>query len=605
METVTGFRTPEEAALDLELALLGALVPPPHTDGPVAAAWPKDDFLRHDVGHVAERALSSALADEGCLGVIGDVSPSRRAAVAAALAAAVAGERNAVLVDADLRHAHLSFDDRRRAQEGLVDVLRYGVRSPRVVAPTSTPGLALLPVGSRTVDFPGTFGADAAPALFAELRRGGEFLIVNGPDLVDAEGATPFLDQIPGWVLILELGTSDPERMRALRDRFGKDRCVGIVTLAEPRTVTAASRSATEDRPTSEEELPWEETSPSAPSAPGDVVREVEAAMAAQDREKATAPRLDVPTPLRLRRPRGLLVGIVGVLLLAILGALFFGPKDGQRGTRSERQQARGTESPAPDKPAPTTSLESQTPSLEPRTPSLEPQGTALDPQTKPPGSESPSTESGASAPGAAAQGSAAQGSAAPGASTPSSGTSLPPASQTSLGERLLSPEGQSTPAGRPSTSGSLTQPADRTSEPTVPAERRPEPPATSDRAVASSPPRPTTPPSAAPTGSTAPAGAARAPLGEVVWGVHVSSVKDRDGALGEAKRLAVGDRKTFVKETEVPGKGTWWRVYVGPFGARAEAERVAASLRGSGEDAQVYRLARAEVEAGLGREDR
>jgi cell division septation protein DedD len=81
--------------------------------------------------------------------------------------------------------------------------------------------------------------------------------------------------------------------------------------------------------------------------------------------------------------------------------------------------------------------------------------------------------------------------------------------------------------------------------------------------------------------------------------------VKGRDGALVEAKRLSASDRPTFVKETEVPGKGTWWRVYVGPFGARAEAERAAVALRESGEDAQVYRLARAELEAGTGREDR
>jgi cell division septation protein DedD len=87
---------------------------------------------------------------------------------------------------------------------------------------------------------------------------------------------------------------------------------------------------------------------------------------------------------------------------------------------------------------------------------------------------------------------------------------------------------------------------------------------------------------------------------------VHVVSVTTREGALQEAKTLAAGVRPTFVKSTEVPGKGTWWRVYVGPFGTREEAERAAAEVKASGRDyAQVYRLARADIEAGTGREER
>ena len=231
MATVTGFRTPEEAALDLELPLLGTLTAGPDVDGPVAAAWPADEELRRSATRIADRLLDSPLARDGSVGVLGDVSASCRAQVSAAIAAAMAAERTTVLIDADLRAAHLSFDDRRRAQEGLVDILRYGVRSPRVVSPTLTPGLALLPVGSRTLDLEGTYGAEAVPGLFAELSRSGEILIGNGPDVPDVDAAEPLLAQVEGWILVHELGTSDPERTRGLRDRCGKAQCVGILIV--------------------------------------------------------------------------------------------------------------------------------------------------------------------------------------------------------------------------------------------------------------------------------------------------------------------------------------------------------------------------------------
>jgi cell division protein FtsN len=445
-------------------------------------------------------------------------------------------------------------------------VLRYGVRSPRVVAPTATPGLALLPVGSRTVDFPGTFGADAVPPLFAELRRGGEFLVVNGPDLADLEGAIPFLDQVPGWILVLALGRSEAERMRSLRDRLGKDRCVGIVAIGEVSAEAASAEAGappaalSDTGPASEEELPWEET-PVAAAAPES--REVaapleEAVMEPQeevaDVYEAVPPHPAGPAPIRLRRPRGFLIGIVVVLLVAIAGSLWLGPKQTSRSTRSSEERA----ATAPVTTTPGATATESAPSLE----------------TSP-------TSAGTEAP--------AQGSEPPAAGEASKTTT--------------------TPGGEPATSSA---PATETPSPVSPpatTDQATSPPAEAARVpVATSPQthdaRPAEPPPAAPraAGQT---GATPAPLGAIVGGVHVSSVKGRDGALQEAQRLAAGGRSTFVKQTEVPGKGTWWRVYVGPFGARAEAERMAATLRAAGEDAQVYRLARADVEAGMGREDR
>ncbi|HMB70545.1 MAG TPA: hypothetical protein VKU85_14615, partial [bacterium] len=207
MGTVTVFRTPDEAALELELPLLGVIPVPPESGGPFFPAAPEDPDIAKAYGRALERVMRPT-EPGGSIGIAGDVDAAHRAYVSGALAAVLASQRGAVLIDADLRGAHLSFDTGSRAQEGLVDVLRYGVRSPRVVAPTFTPGLDLLPVGSATVDLHGTFGSDAAAPLFEELRRGG-FLVVNGPGPSDADAALPLMRRVSSWILVVEIGRSD------------------------------------------------------------------------------------------------------------------------------------------------------------------------------------------------------------------------------------------------------------------------------------------------------------------------------------------------------------------------------------------------------------
>jgi cell division septation protein DedD len=239
-EAVAGFQTPEEAALDLELPLLGTLPSPSDASGPIAPRVPPDERARREYHRAADRILLSPLSRAGSIGLIGDVASLRRARIAADLAAALSSEKTSILVDADLAGAHLSFDERGRAQEGLVDVLRYGVRSPRVVAPTQAPGLNLLPVGSGTVDLASTYGSDATTALFEELRRTGDLVIVNGPDLTDLEVAGPFVAEVGAWILVHEFGASDPRRTRGLKEALGHAACLGVLAVVLDRAKTEA-----------------------------------------------------------------------------------------------------------------------------------------------------------------------------------------------------------------------------------------------------------------------------------------------------------------------------------------------------------------------------
>ncbi|HET9887375.1 MAG TPA: hypothetical protein VFR10_07670, partial [bacterium] len=254
MTTTTEFRTPEETALQLELLLLGTLTSQESPEGPIAALPVTDAKLSREIRRLADRVHMLSTQGEDGIGIIGAVPAARRALASTWVAASVAAKRPVTLIDADLRCAHLSFDQGIYAQEGLVDVLRYGVRSPRVVAPTQVPGVSLLPVGSGTVDLAGTWASDAVEPLLRELVRSGDFLVINGPGIADLEDAGPFIDRISSWMLVHEIGVSDSEETRRIRDRIGADRIIGVLVLhpsgaaAEPAGVHEGLRQVLKTR---------------------------------------------------------------------------------------------------------------------------------------------------------------------------------------------------------------------------------------------------------------------------------------------------------------------------------------------------------------------
>jgi cell division protein FtsN len=263
MKSATTFLTPEEAALELELPLLGIVPRPEKASSAVCAVFPEGERSRREYHRVADRILLSPHSRSGAVGFVGDVSSSLRAVVVAHLSATLAAEKTSILIDADLRGAHLSFDDRGRAQEGLVDVLRYGVRSPRVVAPTQAPGLNLLPVGSGTVDYEGTYHSEAIPSLFAELRRSGDLLVVNGPAWEDLAHAGRFLRSIGAWILVHDMGASRADNTRGLVGRLGRESCLGILVIsADTESALAAATPPRRERASRRDEA-----SPMAPDA--------------------------------------------------------------------------------------------------------------------------------------------------------------------------------------------------------------------------------------------------------------------------------------------------------------------------------------------------
>ncbi len=74
--------------------------------------------------------------------------------------------------------------------------------------------------------------------------------------------------------------------------------------------------------------------------------------------------------------------------------------------------------------------------------------------------------------------------------------------------------------------------------------------------------------------------GASLAPVGsEGAWQLQVSSFKTQGEADAFAMQLRARGHKAHVQRAEIPKRGTWWRVKIGPFSTQHEANKYRSSF--------------------------
>jgi cell division septation protein DedD len=516
MTTMTEQRTPEETALQLDLILLGTLTSRDFPAGPIAANPILDVKLLREIRRLAERLQNLSTQGEDGIGVMGAVPASRRALISTWIASSVAVKKPVTLVDADLRFAHLSFDEGTYAQEGLVDVLRYGVRSPRVVAPTLVPGVSLLPVGTGTIDLAGTWASDAFEPLLRELSRSGDFLVINGPAIEDLEEAGPFLDRISCWMLVHEMGTTDPEDTRRIRDRIGADKIIGVLVLHPDAAV-------------------------SEPVSVPENVHEVLKTKSAEQSEGA-----EPAAPARRGAKRTGLFAAAGAAAVAaalLIPRLFSTQSSETASTPPEEpwtaeEPAASAVPPADDSPSGVVDPMGHSPILTPSeggTPATDP-ATQSSPSTGPPSGEA--------------------------------GTQAPPTMRSDLGAGGLPMATPISPARPPVTNPTAGSPMAKT-EPSRPAPSEPS---------RSSPTRSTEVSTPAPA-KPAPSESSKPPTSSRTYGVHVCSMQTEAKARAEAARFEAAGYPTIVRQVDLGQKGIWHRVYAGPYENRAAAERASQEI--------------------------
>jgi hypothetical protein len=152
----------------------------------------------------------------------------------------------------------------------------------------------------------------------------------------------------------------------------------------------------------------------------------------------------------------------------------------------------------------------------------------------------------------------------------------------TALGRQTVTPAPGKTAVQVPRT----TTPETRSSTPPPGTTAQPAPAATGAKPA----PSPTAPAPAASTPTTDVRLVGDTPAG---YGVHVSSFKTDSIAQNDLARFRALGYPCIVVSVEVPGRGIWRRVVLGPYDSPSEAEAMAAAVRAAGlsEKAQAMRL--------------
>jgi len=73
------------------------------------------------------------------------------------------------------------------------------------------------------------------------------------------------------------------------------------------------------------------------------------------------------------------------------------------------------------------------------------------------------------------------------------------------------------------------------------------------------------------------------APSSDSPYSIHISSFQEEINAIKHVRQLAAKGWPTYYRKVILPRKGTWWRVYVGPYTSEAETGRQASRLKAQG----------------------
>jgi hypothetical protein len=76
---------------------------------------------------------------------------------------------------------------------------------------------------------------------------------------------------------------------------------------------------------------------------------------------------------------------------------------------------------------------------------------------------------------------------------------------------------------------------------------------------------------------------ASASPAPDGPFSIHIASFQSDINASNEVRQLTAKGWASFSRKVSLPRKGTWWRVYVGPYDSLAKAEEQAALLKRQG----------------------
>jgi exopolysaccharide/PEP-CTERM locus tyrosine autokinase len=145
----------------------------------------------------------------------------------------------ALLVDADLRKPSMARLFGHPNDFGLVHYLRDGRPLEELITPVGVEKLNILPAGPPPVNPAELLGSDSMAQLVRELARryDDRIVIFDSPPLHVAAETSILAKYVDAVVLVVRWGGSRREHIKALVDRIGRDKIVGVLFNAYKSTL--------------------------------------------------------------------------------------------------------------------------------------------------------------------------------------------------------------------------------------------------------------------------------------------------------------------------------------------------------------------------------
>jgi len=169
--------------------------------------------------HVKVLAVTSSIAGEG--------KTLSCANLGANLASA--GTKKVLLIDVDLRKSDLARGMDVKPLPGLSEYLAGTVESKDIVRESVTPGLWIIPAGTRSSDPTDLLAGDRFREFLRQAREKCDIVLLDTPPILPVSDTLIMKDQIDGFLFLFRAGFTPHQMLGQALEDVGEQKVLGVV----------------------------------------------------------------------------------------------------------------------------------------------------------------------------------------------------------------------------------------------------------------------------------------------------------------------------------------------------------------------------------------
>ncbi|MGE5698962.1 MAG: CpsD/CapB family tyrosine-protein kinase [Deltaproteobacteria bacterium] len=154
-----------------------------------------------------------------------------------ALNLALAGRKKVLLIDVDLRKSDLAERLGISPLPGLSEYLAGSVALKDILRKTRTPGLYVIPAGTRITASADMVAGEKFRSFIKEIRPQFDMILLDTPPIIPVADTLALRDQVDGFVFIFRTGFTPHNMFRQAVEEIGEKNILGVVLNGvEPQT---------------------------------------------------------------------------------------------------------------------------------------------------------------------------------------------------------------------------------------------------------------------------------------------------------------------------------------------------------------------------------